>query len=60
VAGIFGLINIFAIGLKLGGPWTGLGWMMSGILFAVLLIVVWMVKLGKGPDDGREEGTDFP
>ncbi|KAH8690266.1 putative MFS transporter [Talaromyces proteolyticus] len=39
------MTNFFNWGLKLGGVWTGLAWMVAAALFAVVGVIIWKVRL---------------
>ncbi|KAF5859657.1 hypothetical protein ETB97_002568 [Aspergillus alliaceus] len=43
VVAIFILTNVFRMGLGLGGAWIGLTWLVTGVLFAVMGLGVWMI-----------------
>ncbi|KAE8400086.1 putative MFS transporter [Aspergillus pseudonomiae] len=37
------LTSLFTAGLHLGGVWVGLAWLISGSLFAIVEVVLWML-----------------
>lgn len=39
------ITTVFQAGLKMGGPWVGLAWMVTSILFAVVGVAMWKFEL---------------
>lgn len=39
------ITGVFQIGLKMGGFWVGLAWMMTSTLFAMVAIAIWFFRL---------------
>ncbi|KAJ5384098.1 Major facilitator superfamily domain general substrate transporter [Penicillium concentricum] len=43
------ITTVFQIGLRLGGVWIGLAWMMTSTLFCLVGIAIWTFKLPPSP-----------
>lgn len=43
------ITTVFQIGLRLGGVWIGLAWMMTSILFCLVGVAIWAFKLPPSP-----------
>jgi MFS family permease len=50
------MTTFFKWGLDLGHSWTGLAWMVAGVLFGVVAAVLWVVKLPPRPTSDEDEG----
>lgn len=52
------LANLFRLGMHLGGTWTGLPFLQTGLLFAIATAAVWRLQVNRslpGEDEGGEE-----
>ncbi|CAI7655258.1 unnamed protein product [Penicillium glandicola] len=43
------ITTVFQIGLRLGGVWIGLAWMMTSTLFCIVGVAIWTFKLPPSP-----------
>lgn len=43
------ITTVFQIGLRLGGVWIGLAWMMTSTLFCLVGVAIWSFKLPPSP-----------
>ncbi|KAJ5777608.1 hypothetical protein N7520_000854 [Penicillium odoratum] len=58
------ITTVFQLGLRLGGVWVGLAWMMTSTLFCMVAAAIWAFRLPKAPSDqefvvGDFEDTEF-
>ncbi|KAJ5223988.1 hypothetical protein N7468_008530 [Penicillium chermesinum] len=67
VGNVFASLSItavFQMGLRMGGFWVGLAWMMTSSLFALVAVAIWMFRLPPTPRNpdfvvgGFEDETD--
>lgn len=45
------ITTVFQLGLRLGGVWVGLAWMMTSTLFCMVAAAIWAFRLPKTPRD---------
>lgn len=43
------ITNVFQLGLRLGGFWIGLAWMMTSTLFCMVGVAIWWFRLPSSP-----------
>lgn len=53
------ITTVFQIGLRLGGVWIGLAWMMTSTLFCLVGVAIWTFKLPPSPPSPDLMAEDY-
>lgn len=50
------ITNVFRVGIDIGGVWIGLAWFVTSLLFVMVGVAVWVVRLPEKRDDTAAAG----